>query len=611
MRKFIRTLVILAMLGTLPAVGCGGPGIRLRPLRGHPAARGGVRSLIPGTSASASSEELAYSQSAAELEGSAQPAPARMLALADRADAIGARLIVNDPAVAIPWFREAAAYASFALIHSQSAGPDCPTQDRAIALHNHAVAELLRCAGSGPKNVNPAWREQLAGSGVRVVSTNPANAAIPCDELWIAADYRVTHLEIVGWPGLGVPLIALSEWPEDRAGPARFLPQRLRLPATAVLHPDGPIEGGAWRTQPATLVLHDPTQETTVLPSPATVQGAGGLPLAADLTTPLAHQVIVSPLKQATLGGLLQPETYKSAPGIFMRAPYQPGKIPVLFVHGLFSSPSAWLQITNELQADPLIRERYQFWYAYYPTGASVAFSAVRIRQTLHQLRDSIDPSHADRSLDQMVVVGHSLGGVLSKQMIQSSGRVLEQGLLTRPLDQVAMSQETRDRLSKMLYFEPEPSIARVVFICAPHRGSNTANQVIGRISSGLVERRGDAAAMLEEVIARNGPGVIQPAYRRRPPNSIDNLKYDSPVLRALSEMPISPGVPYHSIIATLFPVAPVSLWTDGVVSYESAHLDGAESEVVIRHSHLANETPEAAAEVHRILKLHIGISGS
>jgi hypothetical protein len=78
-------------------------------------------------------------------------------------------------------------------------------------------------------------------------------------------------------------------------------------------------------------------------------------------------------------------------------------------------------------------------------------------------------------------------------------------------------------------------------------------------------------------------------------------------VLKALSELPIAPGVPYHSIVATMIPHASPDRWTDGVVSYESAHLDGAASEIMIRHNHFANDTHEAAAEVRRILRLHIG----
>src|SRR5262249_35133520 len=150
----------------------------------------------------------------------------------------------------------------------------------------------------------------------------------------------------------------------------------------------------------------------------------------------------------------------------------------------------------------------------------------------------AIDPARQDGALDQMVVVGHSLGGVLSKQLIQTSGRRLEQSLFTRPFDQVAMSPETRRKLSQLLYFEPVPSIRRAVFLAAPHRGSNVANQWLGRLGSALVRRSDDIVALHAEILSRNGPEAIQPFYRRRAPSSIDNLEYDSPILAALSELP-------------------------------------------------------------------------
>ncbi len=452
----------MILLTTIPAPGCRAPRVRERPFPERSADQASTWRAFSSSVDPTSSDQLAYSQLSNEIERTPHPSPVRILELADRADAIGSRLIRNNPSAALPWFREAAAYASFGLISARSDNIAYSLRDRAIARHNHAVQKLLRSAGSGPKQVNPVWREQLAACGVTIAVSKPECGAIPCDELWIASDFQVKNLNHVGWTGMGVPLISLSRFPDRTASPDRFLPERLRLPTTAVLYPTGSLKNGAWRSRPTMLVLHDPAHESSVTLSPSVPV----LPLAADLTTPLAHQIIRSPLKQLSWGGLLRPETYNSMPGIFMGRPYQAGRIPVLFVHGLWSSPDAWLKMTNDLQADPLIRERYQFWYAFYPTGAPLMFSAARIRQTLHELRDTVDPGHHDPALDKMVVVGHRLGGVLSKQLLQSSDRILEQGLLTRPLEQVTLSPRSRSELSHLLYFEPEPSIRRAIFIC-------------------------------------------------------------------------------------------------------------------------------------------------
>ena len=118
----------------------------------------------------------------------------------------------------------------------------------------------LRSEAERPGGSTP-WRERLAAVGVEAAPTTPERAAIPCDELWIAADFRVRNLEPVGRDGLGVPLIALSRFPDRNANPGRFLPERLRLPATAVLRPTGPLRDGVWRSRPAVLALHDPANE--------------------------------------------------------------------------------------------------------------------------------------------------------------------------------------------------------------------------------------------------------------------------------------------------------------------------------------------------------------
>jgi pimeloyl-ACP methyl ester carboxylesterase len=608
LRASVRAALLLALMPTvLVAPGCTSPQIKERHFLAYPTARPCMGCAAPCSIDPTSPDEIAFNRIKNQVEGPAGSDPRQLIALADLADRIGCDSIGRDPAAALPWFRDAAAYAMFGLMATGSPNGDPELSARAVARHNHAVLNLIRCAGSDPRRANPVWREQLAAAGVEVASTTPERSTLAYDELWISSDFRVSNLEQVRRDGVGVPLIALTNFPDRSAIPDRFYPERLRLPATAVLRPAGALQSGAWRSRPAVLSLHDPARETTV----NVALGSGDLVLAADLTTPLAHQIIKSPLDQLAWGGMFRPEAYDSVLGIFMKEPRQAGKIPVLLIHGLWSSPDVWLVMVNSLQADPLIRARYQFWFAYYPTGAPLLLSAGRVRQSIHELRDAVDPAHTDPALDQMVVVGHSLGGVMSKQFIQSSGPSVERALFTRPLDQAAMSSETRMLLSRYLVFEPEPSIRRTVFIAAPHHGSNAANRLIGRLGSTLIRRPGALAAIHDEISALNGPEVWQPFYRSGPPSSIDNLAWDSPILKTLSELPIAPGVPYHSIVANLFPDAPPRFWTDGVVPYESAHLDGAQSEVMVRHNHFVNDTIEVTREVHRILRLHVGSDGT
>ncbi|WP_169980055.1 esterase/lipase family protein [Tautonia rosea] len=593
-----RVLIHLSLLCVLGLVACQSPKIRERPFSNHPAIRSaeaGHGSLGEGFGPS---DEASYHRLVAEVERPGGASASRLLALADFADRQGRRQIGSEPVAALSWFRDAAVYSSFAL-----ANADEPLlQARAVDRHNRAVEELLRCSGTGPRNVDPAWRDRLDAEGIRVVTTQPNRAGLPVDELWITGDFRVRNLEHFGQDGLGVPLVAASVLSNRDGETDRFLPGQLKLPATAVVQPTGPLDHGAWRQQPVLLSLHNPIRESEIVVG----NSVGTIALASDLTTPIAYQFLKAPGQEIGYGGLLRPDRLSTLPGIFMQGPYEPGKIPVLFVHGLSSSPVMWLETANALQGVPEIRDRYQFWYAYYPTGAALAFSAVRIRSELAAIREAIDPDRIDPALDQMVVVGHSLGGVLCRQMLQSSGRRLEQGLFTRPFDDVMMSFQTRQRLEQLLYFEPVPSIRRAVFIMAPHRGSNVASGLIGRVTTALVQRTREIELYRDEIIGLNGPEVFSPVFQRRPPSSIDNLEPESPILKVLAELPMDPSVPYHSVIGNLFPEAPPARWSDGVVPVASAQLDGAVSELVVRKSHFGANSPEVVAEVRRILHLHL-----
>ncbi len=75
-------------------------------------------------------------------------------------------------------------------------------------------------------------------------------------------------------------------------------------------------------------------------------------------------------------------------------------------------------------------------------------------------------------------------------------------------------------------------------------------------------------------------------------------------LLRTLADIPVAPGVVANSIIAVKGS-GPVEDGEDGVVTYRSAHLDGVESELVVRSGHSLQDQPETVEEVRRILLLH------
>ena len=207
------------------------------------------------------------------------------------------------------------------------------------------------------------------------------------------------------------------------------------------------------------------------------------MPLAADRTTHLALQASQDRLpSQAILGVFATEFGPEIEPGLYMLRPYAPGKIPVVFVHGLAATPVAFLQAINDFQNDPTLSARYQFWVFIYPTGRPIVDSALRLREELGRAQATYG---ADPSFHRMVIVGHSVGGILAHMVVSDSGRDVWDMPLSVPPEALRASPATRATLDQLLFFHPLPYVRRVIFIATPHRGSRLANNMVGRFFGG------------------------------------------------------------------------------------------------------------------------------
>jgi pimeloyl-ACP methyl ester carboxylesterase len=518
------------------------------------------------------------------------------LALAELSYRAGLDRQSKAPEEAITWFRDAAALASLAIRESGGS-----PSDQAVLVHNRSVARLIRIAQAEGKRNEGGWQKALGDRGVVFESPTPDLAPGRFADLALVEDVRVEGMQhIYRNDGLGVKLVAhrrveLADSPDPLD---RFHPRELRVSATAVVSPVGGLKDQAWRRNPTTLAFLDPFIDRSVR------LGNREVPLAGDRTTPLAIEVSQGSLPTLELTGLFDSDFKRPGveAGLYLLRPYQPGKIPVVLVHGLYSSPRAFLQTMNELENDPEIARRYQFWVFLYPTGQPIPTSALELRTSLFRIRETLDPNLTDPSMDRMVLIGHSMGGLLSKMMAQNSGLTLWDAAFQRTPKDLKASPEVRKLLDEALIFQPMPFVSRVVFIATPHRGSPIADQWFGRTIASLIRRTSLQAQISKELVDLNGPDLIAPELRRMPLNAIGNLRTDSPILKALDQIPINPKVPYHSIIPQIGGVLP----TDGVVPYRSSHLEGAESELIVPGVHSSQQDPDVTAELRRILKLHL-----
>jgi len=286
---------------------------------------------------------------------------------------------------------------------------------------------------------------------------------------------------------------------------------------------------------------------------------------------------------------------------LFMQ-PYRRGRIPVVFVHGTASGPGRWADMLNSLENDPWLRTRFQYWFFYYDTGNPITYSADVLRTSLRFVVQQLDPEGTDAALRQMVIIGHSQGGLLAKMTAIDSGTRLWDTVSQRPLDDLILRDETREQLRRTLFLQPLPFVRRVVFIATPHRGSYEAGSWIAHQVAGFASLPKGFVDVMKDLVTGN-PGVVTLSLGGLP-RSINDMTPGNPFVQALASTPVAPGVPTHSIVAVSGD-KPLTEDDDGIVKYESAHLDGVESEVVIRSWHSVQGHPLAIAEVRRILYLH------
>jgi len=229
------------------------------------------------------------------------------------------------------------------------------------------------------------------------------------------------------------------------------------------------------------------------------------------------------------------------------------------------------------------------------------------LRDALRTAIARLDPDGQDPELFRMVMVGHSQGGLLAKLLVINSGSRLWDASFTRPLDELEVSEATRELLRRTRFVEPVPFVQRVIFLATPHRGSYLTLNRASEWIAGLIKLPFTVMGATADLLTRNHDAMVNPS--ERPVTSLDQMNPRSRYIQAFAAIPIAPGVQAHSIIAVKGD-GPAEEGDDGVVKYTSAHIDGVESELVVRSDHSVQWAPEAIEEVRRILLLHAAGEG-
>jgi pimeloyl-ACP methyl ester carboxylesterase len=400
----------------------------------------------------------------------------------------------------------------------------------------------------------------------------------PADEFDVGGKYvteRTTR------DGLGAPIVAVEKEPNKNAR-QDFAPSRLFYSVTVVAYFEG---------RRCVLDFEDPLDTETVSFHGRTV------PLAADFTVPLAVMLQQTDPRKHELSRVLNPEKYAHTAAIERLQPYNPNKTVVLVIHGLKDSQATWTPMINTLRGDPVIRKHYQFWFYSYPTGYPYPYSAAILRQEL----DAVEKRFP--KLKPMVVIGHSMGGCISRLLLTDSGNELWMKIFGRPPDEIPLSPKTREYFRQELFFRHRPEVGRVIFIASPLRGSNMATGLIGSLAAMIIREPTISSQASQEMLRHTNIKEEELKPKRRA-NSVDSLSPKSRFVSAVNTIPMTPGVPYNTIIGDRGRGdSPNS--SDGVVPYWSSHMKGAETENIVPSDHSAHQNRQAIADVLHILKTH------
>lgn len=394
-------------------------------------------------------------------------------------------------------------------------------------------------------------------------------------------------------PGFGVPLAVLT-------------PRCTQAPLCQLLPPEGVFRGAtAWIEGDGSdrphLVFGNP------LTTPALIRGRHAYPLAIDTSAPYAWGARKSKLNRLGILGLFGGKEIGRRAGLYLLEDYDPHKQPLVMIHGLGSSPLVWARLSNAVWGDPDLRRRFQVWHLVYRTNAPLLVTRRRVQTYLDDAWRILDPEGDDPARSGVVLVGHSLGGVVARLLCVDSGDLLWNAAFLAPFRNLQGDANDLWTVDQAFHFNAYPGVRRAIFMAAPHRGSPTTTRWFGRLARVIVGRQIPEIQALRRVARRN-PEAVRPelrsTYQRGTVNSISTLQGTQPVRHAGEAlMPIA-GIPYHTIAGSL-PGRPTP--TDGVVPLQSAYLDGAASTLVVPFGHDLQQAPEAIQEVLRILRLEAG----
>ncbi|UNK49917.1 alpha/beta hydrolase [Lysobacter sp. S4-A87] len=288
--------------------------------------------------------------------------------------------------------------------------------------------------------------------------------------------------------------------------------------------------------------------------------------------------------------------------GLYMCEPFDPDRRTVVMIHGLGGDAVAWAHLTQAIERSAELHACFQVWHLVYNSNAPFLVVRRRAEGYLDEAWERLDPGGHAQARTGIVLVGHSLGGVVARMLCVDSGNALWSAAFSVHHHAV-QDDEVAAKVAAVFRFQPYPGVGRAIFLAAPHKGSPNADRWLGRLVGTLL---GGRTAEIQELrtLVQDRPDIVhdelRETYQRARVNSVFTLRASQPVRRASEALLPHAGIPYHTIAGTVPGTVPPG---DGVVPLSSALLAGAASTLVVRAGHNLYDKPEVVAEVLRILR--------
>jgi pimeloyl-ACP methyl ester carboxylesterase len=438
----------------------------------------------------------------------------------------------------------------------------------ALRLHNACTAGLLTSLETGhqDQSVHLRWE---------VDEHSFPQAAV--QRLVLARSVAVHGLRTHQYDdGLGVAAVAVGRTQETIG---TFPPQPFALAVNVRFEPEG--------ADRAALVVSDASHSRSV------ETRLGPISLARDMTAAYALAAVEFEREESAWTGLRGSGATHGEAQLRLLAPRDDTRTPIVLIHGLASSPLTWVNVANELLGDPDISEHYQVWLARYATGLPLLVNRQFLARRLDEARGEVPA---------MVLVGHSMGGILARLLATDSGEALWNTAFSCGPEELQGNPDDVQATRSLFVFEHVERVDEIVLVAAPHGGSELADRTLGKIVRGLIQLPPQMLGYLVNV-TRTNPDKVSPELRQNylqgGPKSLDTLSPNQPVIRAARQLPVSAGIRVHSIIGIANPDRPED--GDGIVPLASAHWP-AGTEHRVTGDHELHRDPATALIIKRIL---------